>query len=462
VYGLAASSLTLGLVLLIATRTGFNVHPDEYWHADAFSYFETHWWPPDIGVAGIQHDQDGSSRVYYGEVVYILYGRAAAALRSTAALLGSWRVAGQSPALAEQPHAVYLPQIGAAPWGPAQLPPDRAAPLHRLLNAGLLGLTLAALFAAAPRHPWAAATGLALLALPQALYLYGYANSDAWSLSISIFLFLWALTQRRLLDSRGKLAVLGGLIGLLIVSKPSFWLILPWVAGLLLRNLLRDYPLAAWATWRGLAVRAALLVTSVAVLVLAPLRIIYPLTQPDFANRDRAMREQYAWPEFRPSNPTYPGYHLAARGVPLRDVVMSRDWYEASAKSFYGVFGSLTVALPRHWYLFAYGVGLANIAGTLYTALRRGSRVNAADRRLLLGAIGTLVMCVGASLYNSWTNGYQPQGRYLFGAFVPIAILTWGMVEHEPAWARRLRGASVVALYGLCLWILWRFVVVAL
>src|SRR5205085_4609792 len=86
--------------------------------------------------------------------------------------------------------------------------------VYRLFNVGLFLLTLGILFAVGARHAWAAAMGMLLLCLPQAIYLYSYANSDAWALSFALFLLVFALAERHPLASAWKAALLGLFVGI--------------------------------------------------------------------------------------------------------------------------------------------------------------------------------------------------------------------------------------------------------
>ena len=53
-------------------------------------------------------------------------------------------------------------------------------------------------------------------------------------------------------------------------------------------------------------------------------------------------------------------------------------------------------------------------------------------------------------MYNSWTGDYQPQGRYLFIAIVPLAMWLWGLLPWEGAGLRAIRLISIAVLVGLC------------
>src|SRR5215207_2975328 len=76
-------AVATSFALRIAATTNFDTHPDEVSHADAFCYFESHWWPPPLNTDGLRYNPYGLSRVYDEEVVYFAYGKAAALLRST-------------------------------------------------------------------------------------------------------------------------------------------------------------------------------------------------------------------------------------------------------------------------------------------------------------------------------------------------------------------------------------------
>jgi inner membrane protein involved in colicin E2 resistance len=65
------------------------------------------------------------------------------------------------------------------------------------------------------------------------------------------------------------------------------------------------------------------------------------------------------------------------------------------------------------------------------------------------------VLLVGASMYNTWTINYQPQGRYLFVALVPIATWLWGTLPWEGQRPRAIRLGSILVLLALSATVLW-------
>ena len=77
------------------------------------------------------------------------------------------------------------------------------------------------------------------------------------------------------------------------------------------------------------------------------------------------------------------------------------------------------------------------------------------ERFMILFAPISILLVVLASLYNSWVFDFQPQGRYLFAALIPLALLQGGLVCYEPRSVKIFRLFSWLILYLLCLGVLW-------
>lgn len=201
-------------LLQIAIFTRFNAHPDEGIHADAFCYFEGAWWPPELNDPALIYSPDGISRVYNGELVYLLFGQAAAVVRPALAPLIDAAQPQPAPAqVITNVRRTFFPLIGTAV--------SRCNPfVYRILNVGLYLVTVGSLLAIRHSPPWPARIALLMLCVPQVAYLYAYANSDAWGLSLGIWLFVFVLAQRRrLLSSWLRLQALGLLVGLVLLAK---------------------------------------------------------------------------------------------------------------------------------------------------------------------------------------------------------------------------------------------------
>jgi hypothetical protein len=419
----------LAVALAIVFTTATNRHPDETLHLDAVRYYAEQIAPPPLNADGLIYGPDGWSRVYNGEAVYWIYGRAVAGLR----LLAAGLAAVGGPDLA--------PQL--------QLPYN---PLARLLNVLLLAATLAALIVAAQRNTLAAILGLTMLAMPQVIYLYAYLNSDAWGLSAVICTFLFLLTRADLLARRRDGLWLGLLLATVALSKEPFWLGLPF---LLVLAAYRAWPQLAGAK-RRTALEALALAALLVLALAAPLKIIYPLSQPNYAAQATATRDQRAWPGFGPSSPTEPSRQIRDKGQPFSAIAASPQWYESTARSSYGLFGHFNVGLPAWQYYLAGLAALLALGATGGVALSQRQRLSALERSLLIVAPLTIGLCLIASLRHSWTVDIQPQGRYLFGALPAFALLIGGLGPLDPRWLARLR------LLGWCAMILLSLISLAL
>lgn len=192
--------------------------------------------------------------------------------------------------------------------------------------------------------------------------------------------------------------------------------------------------------------------------MIGPLKIVYPLSIPDYQHQIALMQEAQSWPGWKPSNMTYPGFRLATRGFPFRTVWQNPEWYTSSLASLYGKFGYLTVQLPSLQYR---AIGLLCglfVTLTYWFGVTRRRNLPAAVILALWSAPVFVATSVLASLYNSWTYDFQPQGRYLFPALMPLALMLAGVFPYEPHWSRTLRIATWVAACLLCLVTLYYYV----
>lgn len=412
--------LAVFLAGLIAVQTRMMVHPDEFIHMDAFKYYENHWWPPDFGSDEVSYSFMGRNRVYNGEIVYFLYGK-----------LGK----------------IFLLFMG-------ETDANRIL-IYRLLNVGLLSLTLGALFFRPCRWFNSAAVGFLIVAIPQVIYIYGYANSDGWGLSMSVFLFLVVVTG---LDepfrswSWRRFILLGGFTGLIFLSKVTFWLSLLLPYGLVVTKLIQEIRqdedrFLVWLSGRFLAVGL------VAVVIATPLKVIYPLTQGDLSlatvmqmwstnNLDDSTHNISYAPTLNPGE------------TPL-EMLLRRSWFEFSLKSFYGVFGYFVAWNPDPIY---YTIGLMALSAfifTIFEAVRYWDKLPRGLKVCLIMAPGIIALNFAASIYNSVYVNFQPQGRYLFPALLPFSFLLMGTMSVQNGGLKITRAIMWGAAYLICLYSLF-------
>ncbi len=435
----------------IALDTRFGFHPDETIHGDGMQYFESHWWPPPLNSDGLLYSPDGWSRVYNGELVYLIYGKVAATLNSLIPKILGTEICDKSIAVPSDdlsPYHVFMPVIFLSKSSVRQYR------IYRILNVLLLNITLLSVFVCKPRNVWARILGLTLLCVPQVIYIYSYANSDAWGLSISIFFFLFILTAKIETGSIRYAITSGVLVGLLLLSKETFWLSLSWGSVLAGAKYFEKTKNNASKLSFNQGVIFFAVFAIIVFLIITPLKIIYPATQGNWHTKTEEMREIRSWNAYKPSNPIAAGYRLATKNEPISTIMKNQYWFKTSMMSFYGLFSHMTIVLPNWIYVSALSIALLNIALTISTTWLKWSRLDLMTKVLVVFAPLSIFLNIAASVYNSWTYDFQPQGRYLFSSLIPFAILLAGTVAVENKWSIIFRMVSWLVGYALCLYVL--------
>jgi hypothetical protein len=403
----------------IAILTRPNGHPDEYLHVDAFRYFETHWWPPNLRSDEVLYSPYGVSRVYTQELVYIVYG--------------------------------HLGKVIQFFWNPDGAPYR----IYRLINVSLFLFTLIGLFFTPSRNINPPIIGLVFVCIPQVHYIYAYANSDAFGLSMGVFLFLLvvSMTAKPVESwSWADFGLLGVFSGLILVSKKNYVLslILPYsLVGMQSFKALTGKPV-------GLIRRLAVRFTALGLLVLcisAPLKVVYPMTQRPFTFAGRQMQESETSDGFKQNNPTSPSYRLGSKGEGYFDLVTKHRWVNRTLRSFYGSFGWRDghVRSPAWMYRIAcLGASLA-LCLTVRGATRNWGKLNDVLRACLILAPIVVILNVSASLWHSLHYDLQPQGRYIFPSLIPISLMLTGIAHDEETKPKLVRAMLFAVMYILCL-----------
>lgn len=375
------------LAAAMATQSRFDRHPDEYAHLDGFRYFSENLWPPDLNADGIVYSHYGWSRVYTGQIAYWVVGRLYAGIG--------------------EPLGLEL--LAFCRWS----------------NVVLLGLVLAVLLVGANTRwrLWVLAAFLG--AVPQVVYLFSYANSDAWGVAAAILLFANAarLAEREgAVFTLGQACYLGILLGILGGSKTVHLVgaILP--LAILYDRARRDRRTdrpgrRSLGRYLGIAV-------GLAVAVNVPLKMVYPQSQGNWSEQERAMREERAKDGFKPSDPHYFGYRLAEKGYGYRKMLRQFDFFEEFLESSYAKFGYMNVAMPGWIYRGILGMVLILLLMRILD-LRVGTSVEGSGGLVWFGLSGFLVLAMIFGLLTyCLTVDFQAQGRYA----LPIAAVVYALL----------------------------------
>lgn len=131
-------------------------------------------------------------------------------------------------------------------------------------------------------------------------------------------------------------------------------------------------------------------------------------------------KELYAQDPYKPSNINTP----QKMGVSLRYMLFDMRWLSITILSFIGVFDYFSIYLHDSSYRIMKLLFMLGIAGW-FIHIGRWRREKPKYNNLTLHIV-MILMCIitiSLSLYNSYFNDFQPQGRYLLPMLLPFNIL---------------------------------------
>jgi len=410
--------LLTGIWVVIITMAGIserNVHPDEYVHLSASSYYDDHWLPPLLEDESISHTYSvyGVSRLNNGEIYYLFCGK-------FHKLLENFKI----------PEYLSL----------------------RMFNVCLFGLIL--LFSLKNRY--ARMVAIPFLLSPQLWYVFSYCTSDAFALFIS-FLIGYELVNpgslfNRLLKGSSQYLfpglALGLLLGCLFLLKKNYYPFIVFFYICLGAQLLFE---TSPAQKRKVFLKRLITVTVVGLLFFG-LRFgaDYMVNGFDRNVRLAEIQEKMANTEYKASTELEKkqgALSRKARGTTLNEMVTLNRWFEKSFRSGFGVFGYFTISSPLTYFDLMRWTGLALLVFVFGSILFRGGLINtflALSLFLLSGAL------IAVSFYHSWTVDFQAQGRYLFPIMPMLGILyakTYRII-HRPIFITGVGAMYILGMYA--------------
>ena len=386
-----ALAIAFALVCGIAFRTPPFVHPDEKASIGAVRYYETRWLPADIRdpAAAASFSGYGVSRLDQKTVYYFLAGKTA----RLASRLLAMRV------------------------------PERF--FNVMLFAVFAGFCVRVGFRFSPFFLLAGMT-------PQTWYLFSYCTSDAWDFllcAVALYeaacdesAFQRAMRADRLRNALPALFASGTLLGLVALGKATAW------AALLLFAVEEGVRLLhAVAAARKMRLARGSLVILVAALWVGAAAVSEGIR---YGGRHdevrREMHEKMRQSAFVPDENgrvAYPSVDLRRRGVPLRTMLFNRkyDFLLTTYASFSGCYGPLDRPSPHGHYLLV-GICYA-LLGAFWMFRFFRSRPDLPNLLHAAALLAVPALLFGASVWHSWTEDMQPQGRYLLPATTAFCAL---------------------------------------
>lgn len=378
------------LIIVMATISKRNAHPDEYVHMQATVYYQDNWLPPALEDPGITDTYSvyGKSRLNNREIYYLFAGK-----------FHNFMQAFRVPE--------YLSE--------------------RMFNVFLFGLIVLYTF----RNSFARMVALPFLVSPQIWYVFSYCGSDAFALFVSFFLACELVDPESLLHRYLKgdgwwpkiagVLVLSVLLGLVFLLKKNYY---PFIAFVYLCLGIKLFLAEEFFWERKEAVKRLVLITLVGLTIFG-LRfgVDYMVNGLDRQEKLASIQEELAHPWYKPSTELHQKHvslYLKARGTSLEQVIKIDHWFERSFQTGFGVFGYFTISSPPMYYDLVRWTGAALLVFVLGSIVMRGGFVGCGLSVVVAGLSAALI---GVSLYHSWTADMQPQGRYLFPIIPMLGIL---------------------------------------
>ncbi|PHR24443.1 MAG: hypothetical protein COA36_15500 [Desulfotalea sp.] len=368
------------LVLIMAGTSKQNVHPDEYVHIAATSYYAEHWLPPVVEDPAIRDTYSvyGVSRLNCHEIYYFFSGKIYKSLQ-------------------------FL-----------DMPPCFA---YRFFNVAMFGC----IFLMSIRSVYARIAALPYLVSSQIWYVFSYCGSDAFALFIS-FLATCQLIDpnsflHRYLKGGGALLRFGGLVllplllGTVFILKINFY---PFVGLFYLMLGVRMYFFEEYYWEKKDALKRLILITVLAFSLLGMrVGVDYLVNGPDRSVKIASVQEElgeYKYKKSTPPEERVSTVYMQDRGVAFKDLITKYHWDIQTFHSSFGVFGYMTIVSPSHYYYIVKWFGTALMLFILISSFTRGGVIGAGVTGVVFSLSLVLIL---AALQRSWMIDFQPQGRYL-------------------------------------------------
>lgn len=388
--------LTIALVLAatMASITTIHVHPDERVHLEAVNYYSKHALPPSLDSPEIadSFSDYGKSRLSTYEIYYPLAGYFTRLLEPI-----------KSPALLNaRVFSVCL----------------------------LLGLLLLSYARSKFRY-----FALPLILSPQIWYFFSYPNSDGFALAVSLIAAYQIAVSDSLLNrflSKQKpqfyalsLLGFGGLAGVLLLTKLNFYFFLLFLFLYLLWRLTHGFYPSPGRLWTRVLMIGVIAVSMYGVRI----GLDYAANGPDPKAKFNHYLEKTAKEEFKPSTPLEKKHvylYLKDRGTELDVVLQFLNWGPITFATAFGSYG-YTQYFGSDTYFAVMKTLVAMLLGAIiFFALTKGPPE-------LHGLILIAGLCAGllitASIWSSWTEDFQAQGRYM-APLIPIFSVVYYHARH--------------------------------
>jgi hypothetical protein len=374
------------LATVMAVTSLDNHHPDERVHVQAADYYTTHWMIPAVDSSEIAdtYSAYGFSRLNSKEICYIITAK-------FSKFLNDFNL-----------HSFQR---------------------YRFLNVLLLGILVLMAF----KELTARLLMIPLLMTPQAWYIFSYYNSDAFTMFMNFQAGYQVVYKKSLFNRflQGKVGtvqaviILGVLTGILLLLKKNNYFYLLFLVGYMLLSCL----LKKTGYTKNCA-KKLLLIVCIG-LILAGIRYGVDVKVNGFNKREQtiAMSKKRAKKEYNLTTPLEdrsPFIRMKTRGVTFDEFINKYNWPGKISRSFFGVYGYLTVHGSTAYYTWMRYTGALFVLFISCCIIVRGSWW---ENGLLLQALICSAGLICAAGYFAWFRDFQAQGRYLLPILSILGIV---------------------------------------
>ena len=278
--------------------------------------------------------------------------------------------------------------------------------------------------------------------LPGFVFISVYVNSDAYTaFTASLVLYALLMGTERCWDGKSSL-LLGLAVGLVALGKYNGYAVIPvaalfilWTMRQNIRGILRIFFISA--------------ITAFAVCGWWFVRSYYLYGDVLGSGDTGQAGEILGWTE----------RSLKAQGLDAWEAVVQTDWLSWLFKSFWGVFGHMNVLLPVvfYWLAAIFTVFMFYVlARRFITQVLKGRQYSATiPGKTLFVYVLFIFLLLGLVVYACYNNDYQPQGRYLYPAIVPVSLfMVLGLDIFTRNWPQKFKNGfllgTAAGLFLLC------------
>lgn len=381
--------------ILIALKSPYNIHPDEYTTKGAIDYYLLNWKIPDVRSDLVSNSfcVYGFTRLHELNLYYFFAGKIGYLAKNILSITN----------------------------------------YYRIFNILLLIIMFIIINLKIKKNPWLI---FPFIITPQVWYIFSYATSDGFDfflMFICIYQFVVKdsmlnkiLSESITIKKIYRFILIGMLFALILMSKANYYIILITSFVILMSKLFSTNKLRKKSN-----VKKYFLILSCCLIIFSLRYSVeiyhYGFNKSSVLNTLINEHAKYPFKLSTPINEKYPTLLLHQRGETLSNILFNRHFFRLSFTSFVGTYGYLqftSSSLYNKIILFLYIILMVFLSYYIFVDMKSEEKSHKKNLLLFFLMAFCIILSFCLSIYNSWFVDFQPQGRYLFPIIFPLTICT--------------------------------------